>query len=49
MLSERDIAMETDHVIKAYLSAIFAFKISQKCIKPHQKLKKNVFFYHFCV
>ena len=30
MLLERDIAMETDHVIKAYLSAFFAFEISQR-------------------
>ena len=28
-LPERDIAMETDHVNKAYLSAFFIFKISQ--------------------
>ena len=29
MLPESDIALETDQVIKAYLSAFFAFKISQ--------------------
>ena len=52
MLPERDIAMETDHVIKAYLSAFFAFKISQNNAlnhtKNYRKLKKNVFLYHFC-
>ena len=29
MLPGHDIARETDHVIKAYLLAFFAFKISQ--------------------
>ena len=38
MLPERNIAMENDRVIKAYLLAFFAFKISQPCNKIHQKL-----------
>ena len=37
MLPKRDIAMETEHVIKAYLLAFFAFKISQ--IMQHTALK----------
>ena len=52
MLPERDIAMETDHVIKAYLSGFFTFKIfSNNAInhtKSYRKLMKNLSLYHFC-
>ena len=40
MLPKRDIAMETDHAIKAHLSAFFALKFPKQCNKTHQKLLK---------